>query len=165
VAFQLDVLVTLSVLDRLIDLDPRSQTEAPLTRAESLRRMRAAVRRDLEWLLNSRRIASPPPPELAELNRSLYVFGLPDISSVHLANPNEQQRLLQNIERLIDTFEPRLRQVRVSRIDQDGLHNFQRMNFRIEGLLQMDPAPEPVSFDTILDGVSQQYSIKPDRAA
>jgi type VI secretion system protein ImpF len=165
VAFQLDVLVTLSVLDRLIDLDPRSQTEAPLSRAESLRRMRAAVRRDLEWLLNSRRIATPPPVELAELNRSLYVYGLPDLSSVHLANPNEQHRLLQSIERLIETFEPRLKQVRVIRIEGEGSGNFQRLNFRIEGLLQMDPAPEPVSFDTMLDGVNQQYSIKPDRAA
>ncbi len=162
-AFQLDVLVTLSVLDRLIDLAPRNQNEAPLTRSESLRKMRAAVRRDLEWLLNSRSIASPPDPALRELNRSLYNYGLPDISSVHLSNPNEQRRLLQLIERAIEIFEPRLKDVRVTRLEDASLQSLHRMNFRIEGMLQMDPSPEHVSFDTILDGVNQQYSIKSER--
>jgi type VI secretion system protein ImpF len=64
VAFQLDVQVTISVFDRLIDNDPRTSVEAAPTRAETVRRLRAAVRRDIEWLLNSRRIAVPPDEEL-----------------------------------------------------------------------------------------------------
>ena len=103
-AFQLDVLVTLSVLDRLIDTDPKNTAEAPLTRGESVRRLRAAVRRDLEWLLNSRRIAVAPDAALTELNQSAYVFGLPDISSIQLSSHFEQNKLLASIERAIEIF-------------------------------------------------------------
>ena len=55
-----DAAVTLSVLDRLIDDDPRTSIEAPLTRAQSVRTLRDVVRRDLEWLLNTRQVAFPP---------------------------------------------------------------------------------------------------------
>ena len=44
--------ITVSVLDRLIDLEPQSQVEAPPTRSQSVRTLKNAVRRDLEWLLN-----------------------------------------------------------------------------------------------------------------
>ena len=161
-AFQLDVLVTLSVLDRLVDTDPKSSAEAPLTRAESVRRLRIAVRRDLEWLLNSRRIAVPPDPGLLELNRSVYVYGLPDISSIRIADRAEQAKLLSAIERAVQIFEPRLTDVRVIPIKDESKKSIQRMDFRIEGMLLMDPAPVHISFDTTLDGVNQNYRIKSD---
>ena len=163
-AFQLDVLITLSVFDRLIDTDPRSTEEAPMSRAESVRRLRSAIRRDLEWLLNSRRVAVPPDPALQELNRSVYMFGLPDISSIHLSDRDEQLRLLGAIERAIQVFEKRLTDVRVVPIKDESHKFIQRLDFRIEGLLQMDPAPELISFDTSLDGVSQNYRVKTDGA-
>jgi len=162
VAFQLDVLVTLSVLDRLVDYDPRNRNEAPLTRAESVRRLRTAVRRDLEWLLNSRRVATSPDQELIELNKSAYVYGLPDISSVHLSNLGEQQRLLAAIEKTVQIFEPRLTDVRVIPMIDDSKKSIQRLDFRIEGLLMMDPAPEHISFDTTLDAVNQNYKVRAD---
>ena len=56
--------ITISVLDRLIDLEPESRAENQLSRSQSLRLVKAAVRRDLEWLLNSRRIADPPDENL-----------------------------------------------------------------------------------------------------
>ncbi len=159
-AFQLDVQVTLSVFDRLIDHEPKNSTEAPLTRAEAVRRMRAAVRRDIEWLLNSRRIADPPEESLAEVNESVYVYGIPDLSTVSLASPGDQHLLLASIERAIRIFEPRLTNVRVVRVDDLEGKFIQRLDFRIEGLLLMDPSPEHISFDTTLDGVSQSYRVK-----
>ena len=71
-----------SLLDRLVDHDPRSSSEAPLTWAESVRQLKASLRHDLEWLLNTRRIPSPAPESLEELQRSLYHFGFPDITSL-----------------------------------------------------------------------------------
>jgi len=160
VAFQLDVLATLSVLDRLIDTDPKNNAEASLTRSESVRRLRAAVRRDIEWLLNSRSIAVPPDAALIELNKSAYVFGLPDISSIQLSSHIEQNKLLASIERAIEIFEPRMKDVRVIPMLDASAKSIQRLDFRIEGLLLMDPAPEQVSFDTSLDGVNQTYRVK-----
>jgi len=162
VAFQLDVQVTLSVLDRLVDLDPRSSTEASLSRSETVRRLKAAVRRDMEWLLNSRRIALPPDLALQELNQSVYVYGLPDLSSVSLASYAEQDLLLKSIEKALRIFEPRLINVEVTQIKDEAKKYIQRLDFKIEGLLMMDLAPEAISFDTSLDGVSQNYRVKSD---
>lgn len=158
-AFQLDVQVTLSILDRLTDNDPRVSVEAPPSRAEATRRLRASVRRDIEWLLNSRRIADAPDLALKEVNTSALVYGLPDISSVGLANPAEQNRLLAAIERSLRIFEPRLRDVKVVPVTGEKQY-VQRLDFRIEAMLMLDPAPEPISFDTSLDSVSQSYKVK-----
>src|SRR5450756_2856766 len=74
--------VTQSVLDRLIDRDPASNSEASLTRAQSVRQLKVSLRRDLEWLLNSRRTPDAVGSEFQELEQSLYNFGLPDVTAV-----------------------------------------------------------------------------------
>ncbi len=66
--------VSLSVLDRLIDREPERKLEMPLTRAQSLRELKAAVRRDLEWLLNTRRTILPVSEALKEVQHSLFIF-------------------------------------------------------------------------------------------
>lgn len=71
--------VTPSILDRLIDLEPREAREAPRSRSTSIRELKAAVRRDLEWLLNSRTYIDASDPGLEETSRSVAVYGLPDI--------------------------------------------------------------------------------------
>src|SRR5271168_1273946 len=106
--------VTLSVLDRLIDEEPKSSVEAPPTRAESLRRLKAAVRRDLEWLLNSHIPVQPPPEGATELAKSVYNYGLPDICSLNLANVRNRTDLARLMESMIGFFEPRLLGVKVS---------------------------------------------------
>src|ERR1035438_8256687 len=93
-----DAAVTLSVLDRLIDDDPRTSIEAPLTRAQSVRTLRDAVRRDLEWLLNTRQVAFPPSEGFRQLNRSVYVYGLPDFTGFTLASRSEARRLTRQLQ-------------------------------------------------------------------
>ena len=46
--------VTQSIIERLIDPEPSSGVETPPTRAQSVRQLKAGLRRDLEWLLNTR---------------------------------------------------------------------------------------------------------------
>lgn len=145
-----DVTVTLSVLDRLIDKEPRMASEAPLTRSQSVRMMKTAVQRDLEWLLNSRRIFIEPDESLKELNRSVYVYGLPDFSNYGAASAPDRAKLLRQLMTAIKLFEPRLLNVRLVPVESEGT-GIQELRFRIEGLLAMDPAPEPVSFDTVVE--------------
>ena len=73
--------VTLSVLDRLIDRDPKNRSEIPLSRAQSLRELKLALKRDLEWLLNTRKTIDPSPDSARETVRSVYHYGFEDISS------------------------------------------------------------------------------------
>ncbi len=138
--------ITLSVLDRLIDQDPRTSTEAPSQRAESVRKLKNSLRRDLEWLFNTRRIV-PEPETLWEVNRSLYTYGVPDFSAYSIASPKDQSRLIRVLQNAVRLFEPRLANVRVVPGEMTTIGT-RRVRFRIEGLLMMDPAPEHVSFDT-----------------
>src|ERR1035438_2542154 len=111
---QLNSAVTLSVLDRLTDNDPKSPSvEAPLTRAESARALRAGVRRDLEWLLNTRRNPDDPGSALAETENSLLNYGLPDFSTYAIASPKDQTKLVRVLQAAVKIFEPRLANVRV----------------------------------------------------
>jgi type VI secretion system protein ImpF len=157
--------VTLSVLDRLIDEEPKSAVEAPMTRSESLRRLKAAVRRDLEWLLNARQPVQAPPEGAIELDKSVYCFGLPDICSMNLASIRNRSDLARIMETLIATFEPRLIGTRVS-LTPGAAGPVPHLRFSIEGLLAIDPMPEHVSFDTLLDvSAGGEYHVRGESGA
>lgn len=156
--------VTLSLLDRLIDLEPLNPHEAPVSRSQSVRMLKSSLRRDLEWLLNSRRIAEPAPEEFAQLVQSLYHYGLPDFAALNAASPRDKNYLLRTLEEAVTLFEPRLKNVRVTPIDAPGMQA-RALRFQIEGLLMMDPAPEQISFDTIVQLSTGEYTIKGERSA
>lgn len=156
-----DLAVTISILDRLIDLNPDVSADPPANRTQSVRQLKASLRRDLEWLLNTRRNPDEVPETYEELFRSLYNYGLPDVTSMGLNSPRDRQRLLRMVEQTIEIFEPRLTQVRVSAIDNTS-SGPRILRFQIEGLLKMDPAPEQVLFDTVLQLNSGEYQIKGD---
>jgi type VI secretion system protein ImpF len=151
--------VQVGILDRLIDDEPGSRVEAPLSREKSLSMFRTAVKRDLEWLLNTIRIADEPPEAYTELQDSLWMYGFPDINSVSLQNAQDEQRLLRNLERSIEKFEPRLKRVRVTSYDRITKTR-QTIAFHVEAMLMIDPLPERISFDTLLEVAKGSYRVK-----
>ena len=151
--------VQLSILDRLTDEEPGVRTEAPITREKSVRMMRAAVQRDLEALLNTIRIAETAPDTYTELRDSLWLYGLPDINSISLQNQQDEERLLRGLERAIQQFEPRLSRVRVTSYDRI-LKSRQIVEFHVEAMLMIEPAPERIAFDTILEIGKGSYRVK-----
>ena len=145
----------------MIDRDPAGITEAPPTRAQSVRTLKAALRRDLEWLLNTRRTPEAVEAEFPELERSLFNYGLPDITSLSWDSSRDRARLARIIEQTLDVFEPRLKRIKVVILEASpGAQHV--MRFQIEGLLDMDPAPELISFDTVLQLSSGEYQVKGD---
>lgn len=142
--------ITVSVLDRLIDLEPDNRMENPLSRSQSVRLLKSAVRRDLEWLLNSRRICDPPDEGLKEVNRSTYIYGLPDLSTLTMAASGDRNKLVRQIIATINLFEPRLANVRLVLVETPDSAK-KDVRLRIEAMLRMDPVPEPVSFDTVIE--------------
>lgn len=150
--------ITLSILDRLTDSDPGRPIDPPPSRMRSLRELKQAVRRDLEWLLNSRRDILPPAPDLEQTTRSLATYGLPDFSAASVTNPSDRASILKTLERTIGQFERRLKSVSISlETGAEGKHS---LRFRIDAELDVDPAPEQVSFDTTLQLYSGEYEIK-----
>jgi type VI secretion system protein ImpF len=142
-----EVRITPSVLDRLLDDRPEEKLEAPASRQTNLRILKQAVKRDLEWLLNTRANATEIPDGLPELSRSLAAFGLPDFSSWN-ARGGHDQDLRRSIEDAVARFEPRLEGVQVSLETMSDVDRTVR--FRIEARLRVEPAPEPVTFDSVL---------------
>jgi type VI secretion system protein ImpF len=147
-----------SVLDRLIDDEPRIASDPSLTWAQSVERYKISVLRDLEWLLNTRRISEEAPRELEELQQSVYHFGLPDITSMSADASADRQRLAQRVKEVIRIHEPRLADVRVQ-IPEEKSGPTRLVRFVVEGTLRMEPNPEQVVFDTVLEIASGRFRV------
>jgi type VI secretion system protein ImpF len=155
--FDNEIRVTPSILDRLIDFDPRSSQESPKSRSTSLKELKQSVRRDLEWLLNTRHSVVDIPETLEEVNRSLAVYGLPDLVGLDIDNPNEQSGLIKAIENALAIFDPRFTNPKIT---LEPISSVDRvLKFRIEAMLDIEPTPEPVVFDTILKMGSSDFAV------
>ena len=63
------------------------------------------------------------------------------------------------IEQTIRRFEPRLSRIRVTLTDgQNTLESVLRL--RIEALLRIEPAPEPIAFDTLVNSATAEVQVK-----
>src|SRR5690242_19803347 len=78
-----------SVLDRLIDYEPKTPEDPPISRAQSIRELKASLQRDLEWLLNTRRIVLDLPESSEDLRSSLFYYGLPEFAELGLSTAAE----------------------------------------------------------------------------
>lgn len=153
-----EIRVTVSVLDRLIDYEPEITREPVASRAKNLRQLKESVKRDLEWLLNTRQVAGGVPSDLKELSNSLAAYGLPDFSSMNSQSRDDQERMQREIEDAVRIFEPRLEDVEVT---VEPARSTERvLHFRIDARLKVEPAPEPVTFDTMLQLGSGQYTVQ-----
>ena len=149
-------LITQSIIDRLMD-DGALEVVNP-SRLKVLKDYRKNVRRDLQALLNARRINESAGPEMPDLRKSLFNFGLPDFSTYSLNSPNDRVQLTQHIEDTIELFEPRLRDVRVTVLESEA-GDTRILRFKIEALLQMDPAPEQILFDGVRDPGNGEFQL------
>ena len=126
--------------------------------------MKSSLRRDLEWLLNTRRTPEAVGSEFQELERSLFNYGLPDLTTLNWQSTRDRTRLARIIELALATVRAAAQAVRVVPMgDLSGTQHVLR--FQIEGMLDMDPAPEHISFDTVLQLSSGEYQVKGDPSA
>lgn len=124
-----------------------------------IRELKRAVARDLEALLNTRQETLTELPEsLEEVRRSLVVYGLPDFTAASLQSPRDRTRIRRALEDTIAAFEPRLDRVRIALEESEG--NERTMHFRVEGWLRIEPVPEPVAFDTVLQLTTREYTVQ-----
>ncbi|HXH04690.1 MAG TPA: type VI secretion system baseplate subunit TssE [Candidatus Competibacteraceae bacterium] len=148
-----------SLLDRLLDDEPQHTREPPPSAAQALRALRQGVRRDLEHLLNARRRPGPLPAGLQELEHSLLRYGLPDFATFNLASAEGREAFRRLIEDTLKRCEPRFRQVRVQLLDNAEPLD-RTLRFRIDALLNVEPAPEPIAFDSVLEPVSGGFALR-----
>jgi len=152
-----EIRITPSVLDRLLDFEPKTTSEAPKSRLQSLRDLKQSVKRDLEWLLNSRAYAGEVDEKLDEVKKSVAVYGLPDFTGISAKNYKEQTKLTNAIETALKNFEPRLINLKVI---LEPISNVDKaLKFHIEAQLDIEPSPEPIAFDTVLELGSGEFNI------
>jgi type VI secretion system protein ImpF len=152
-----EVRVAISVLDRLLDYEPEITREPIASRSKNLRQLKQAVRRDLEWLLNTRQIADGIPAELKETSNSVASYGLPDFTHLSMESADDQKFVRREIEETVRRFEQRLENVLVT---VEPVRSTDRLlRFRIDARLRVDPAPEPITFDTVLQLGSGHYTV------
>lgn len=148
-----------SVLDRLFDNETHNRAERDPDHHQLLRELRNSIRRDLEFLLNTRFYISEPPDEFPELNKSLLNYGLPDLASINIIDIEKRNEFAKKLEQTLNYFEPRFKSVKVS-----FMENFDKsdrtLRFRIDAVIYADPLPESVVFDSILESATRMVSVK-----
>jgi type VI secretion system protein ImpF len=150
--------VAASVLDRLFDAHPDQMRDRPESPSETVAKLRAAVRRDVENLLNARR----PWRSLtrAALQISPMGFGISDFTAGGFNAAHEREALRQEIEEAIQRFEPRLAQVQVE-LAENVSPLRATLALRINALLLVDPRPETIGFDTLVDTTTADVMLRP----
>lgn len=151
-----EIRVSLSVLDRLVDYEPGESREARRSHTASIKELKRAVLRDIEWLLNTRH-GYEVPDDLEETKRSVVCYGLPDFTAISIANSNELSRLSDDIKDTITFFEPRFLDLAI--IFEPISNTDRQIRFRIEARLDTEPSPEPILFDTVLNSGTGGFSV------
>jgi type VI secretion system protein ImpF len=148
-----EILVTQSLIDRLVDVE-----QWPETRASSITMYRESLKRDLEWLLNTRKPVIPELEPFPLTAASVLNFGLPDIHSFDGSAGKEHNALTAALEKSIRTYEPRINQPRVFLSRTDKLSR--SLRFHIEGQISYENMDEEIKFDTVLELISGEYEVK-----
>ncbi len=148
-----------SVLDRLIDPD---SSGTAWRRGYGVEQMTAVVLRDLDDLLNTRQSFDEVAAGYRELYRSVFSYGLPELTSLDSVTPQQREQIGRVIEAVIALHEPRLRDIRATLVDP-GEGKDRTVRFRIDARLRLDPAPD-VAFDTVLELTTGHYTVQPSGA-
>ncbi len=152
-------LITPSVFDRLLDDQPREQQESQSLFAFDLGKLKQAVARDMEALLNSRNVDLDQALErYPQARDSMIDFGITDLSSLSLLDPGDRAYLRDKIRITVERHEPRLGRIRVSLEAPSGTERMLR--FRVDAILKVLPSRPPVSFDATLQLSSNACQIR-----
>jgi type VI secretion system protein ImpF len=153
-----------SLLDRLTQ-DEDEARRRPAVNAQSMRtfetdkaRYIQSVNRDLEMLLNTRRTIIEVPERFEQLRDSVFTFGLPDVSGIAVNTPAGRERLKLALAEAIERHEPRLMNVRVHEVEEEGV--VFGVRFSIEAVLCLSVGTMEVSFDTVLQTSSGVYEVR-----
>lgn len=148
------------LLDRLLDDNPDRAEEPATALDDEVGALRAALRRDLEALLNTRRRFLLWPEELGELRFSLVNYGLKDLTNDGAVSFDMQGEVVAVIAGAIRTWEPRLERVEVTvaRSDDERI-----LRFRIQGTVQAGRHIEMLAFESRVDVARREHAVVDSR--
>lgn len=167
---EIDGFPTPSLVDRLssdepdfydstdIDASGQLRRHANKTKSrEAVRRYEDSVRRDLEWLFNTRRVKDDRLEHFPQLQNSVFCYGIPDLNSEDPSRTHDKDELLHNMEDAVACFDRRLRDLTIE--FGSPVLGSHLLHFQIAGVVMMDPVPAEVAFQSSLDPTNGQCKV------
>jgi len=151
--------LTPSILDRLIDFDPLKKVEPVSSRNQVIKELRESVRRDMEYLLNTRQRCNEDLSQWELLEFSVLNYGIPDSTGINIGSDDAKEEFARLIEKIIMKYEPRFKTVSIT-VSGDSNDIDRTFRFRIDALLKVEPAVKPVVFDSSLEPVTRNFHIR-----
>jgi type VI secretion system protein ImpF len=147
-----------SVIDRILADGGGGRSVDLRIGVEELRR---ALRRDIEWLLNSKQPRLTALAERPESAASILNYGIPDITQFNGSSQADRAELCRLIAASLRSFEPRLLKdtIRVEFVAAGGAAGLD-LQFRISGVLHVEPIHEPIVFDTKVDVETASFALR-----
>jgi len=140
-----------SLLDRLIDHEPKQSKESIESKVLTRQQLRAAVLRDLSWLFNDTRHEPDPGTDDREswalwqsvefARRSVLNYGMPAFSGLTLSSM-DTHRIEEAVAEAIRIFEPRIDPETLSvEIKTDAGNHHNSLQLVIRGQMWSQPVP------------------------
>jgi type VI secretion system lysozyme-like protein len=133
------------LFDRLFDRAPRDQNDVQ-HRILERDRVVESIGLELSRLLNTRCAGSME--HLADEERTVINYGLPDFSALSPTTERDRERLARLIADAVRAFEPRLRNP-IVRVTPDQRES-RVLRVVVDGMLVLDNLMEPVSFPLVI---------------
>jgi len=150
---KVETLITQSLIDRLADVE-----NFPTTRSASMHMYRESLKRDVEWLLNTRQSQLSILEGYPLASASVVNYGLPDIQSYSGSEERDQNALTTTLLRTLRNFEPRILSPRVYMARMDTTSR--SLRFHIEGRISFETMEEEITFDTVLELIRGEFEVK-----
>lgn len=149
------------LLDRL--MDPRLHASNGVLPRMNVEQLKDSVARDLEALLNTR-LALPKETfdRYPHARKSVLNYGLIDFAGYCLSSSDERAAICASLVAAVVAHEPRLSSVTAS---LESASTVNRLNFVINGKLELESGAEPVNFNAVLQPSSLHYAITRGRQA
>ncbi len=150
-----------SVLDRLLgpEFDNTTTTIEGEPNALYVEKMITCVTRDLQNLLNNRKVEMHIPDAFNELKKSLVDYGVMDLTTVSARSQADQEKFRLSVQKAIEHYEPRLKRVDVNIIESPSETSL-IFHFNISAVLMIDPEPLTIRFDTVLPTDTRVFEVK-----
>ena len=151
-----------SLLDRLTDDEPRTNSESRSQRVLGIQQIRESVFRDLAWLLNCGNLESVEDLEdYSGVASSVLNFGVPELTGYTLSNANVTEIELAVRQAILD-FEPRIiaNTLKVSAVVSNDEMSQNSFVFEIEGDMWAQPIPLRLFMKTEVDLETGSFTIE-----
>lgn len=150
-----------TLLDRLSEVSSDQVADSTASRGElRLHDVKASILRELTWLLNTTRLETTKKlTNWPAVRKSVLNYGVPDLAGKWLHLPNRLQ-LERELERIIQTFEPRLQAgtVSVSILPADNQKDPHALVLQLEAEYPFATEKIPLRIQAFLDAETGQLS-------